>query len=331
MADGDASAGSVRQNELISLKPLLETIGVVAAQLSVLGSVLVYFGTVATRVEARFFGLDPSQLNYSNQELLTRSIAPMLGPLTIGGAAGVFVLQLNALAAHRSATVGEWRWTKAAIRTATAIGLVLLAAGAIWQWQLGSRHSYWSPMFLGFGAALLLCARGTAAMVQQRESAGVTAGADQESIGPSPIRALDAHSKLVLGLVMVFALFGFTARLAQSDGFDRAVSMVSNLDERTTVSVLSEEPLILNRRGVACFAVTGSTFTRRYSGLHLIAFRDSRYYLVPSGFDVNNGLMIVLNDGPEIRVEYDATPLLRSVEGLPPRPAVTSPDPNLRC
>ncbi len=336
MADGDASAGSARQTDLISLKPLLETVGVVAAQLSVLGSVLVYFGTVATRVEARFFGLDPSQLNYSNQELLTRSIAPMLGPLTIGGAVGVFILQLNALAAHRAAVIGGWRWTRVVIQTVTAIGLVLLAAGAIWQWQLGSRHSYWSPMFLGAGAALLLCARGTAAMVQHRQAAEAAGdGAHGEDaagpVGQSPIRALDAHSKLVLGLVLVFALFGFTARLAQSDGFDRAVLMVSNLDERTTVSVLSEEPLILNRRGVACFAVTGSKFTRRYSGLHLIAFRDSRYYLVPSGFDVNNGLMIVLNDGPEIRVEYDATPLLRSVEGLPPRPAVTSPDPNLRC
>lgn len=74
----------------------------VAAQLSVLASILIYFGTVATRVEARFFGLDPSQLDYSNQEFLVRSIAPMLGPLTIGGAVAVFVLQVNTLAAAPS-------------------------------------------------------------------------------------------------------------------------------------------------------------------------------------------------------------------------------------
>ncbi len=331
MADGSTSAQAGRRTDLVSLKPLLETIGALAAQLSVLGAVLVYFGTVATRVEARFFGLDPSQLNYSNQELLIRSIAPMLGPLTIGGAVGVFVLQLNAVAGHRAQAVEGWPLTRVVIQIVTAIGLALLAAGAIWQWRLGSRHSYWSPLFLGVGAALLICARGTAAMLHQRAASEDAATVEEEPVRSSPIRALDAHSKLVLGLVMVFALFGFTARLAQSDGFDRALSMVSNLDERATVSVLSEEPLILNRRGVACFPVAGSRFTRRYSGLHLIAFRDSRYYLVPSGFDTNNGLMIVLNEAPDIRVEYDATPLLRSVNGLPSRPPLVSPDPDLRC
>lgn len=336
MADHGAAPppteAQTHSTDLGSLKPLIETVGLLAAQLTVLGSILVYFGTVATRVEARFFGLDPSQLDYSNQDLVIRAIAPMLGPLTIGGAVGVFVLQLNAMAARESGRIGRWRLTGPTVRAVTGIGLVLLAAGALWQWHLGSRHSYWSPLFLGTGAVLILCARGTAAMLRRRELSG--GGVPESPVGwkeLSPIRALDAHSKLVLGFVLVFAVFGFTARLAQSDGFDRAVTMVSDLDQRTTVSVLSEEPLIVSRRGVACFPVTDSRFTRRYTGLHLIAYRDTRFFLVPSGFDVNNGVMLVLPDTEAIRVEYDATPQLRHVEGLPARAPIESPDPTLRC
>lgn len=320
---------------------MVETVGLVAAQLSVLGSVLVYFGTIATRVEARFFGLDPSQLDYSNQDLLMRAIAPMLGPLTIGGAVGVFLLQLNSLAARRAERLDRWALAGPVIEGVTFLGLGLLAAGAAWQWHLGSRHSYWSPLFLGLGAILVLGGRGTSAMLRHRRQARrpaasatpapETAAATVAAKPMSPIRALDAHAKLVVGFVLVFAVFGFTARLAQADGFRRAISLVTDLDQRTTVSVLSEEPLVLNRRGVACFPVADSRFTRRYTGLHLVAYRNDRFFLVPTGFDVNNGVMVVLPDDSAIRVEYDATPQLRRAEGLPTRPPVESPDPTLRC
>lgn len=346
MADPSAAVGATsptgpgapptppRPTDLGTLKPLVETVGLVAAQLSVLGSVLVYFGSIATRVEARFFGLDPNQLDYSNQDLLMRAIAPMLGPLTIGGAVGVFLLQLNNLVARRAERLEHWPRIGLAVEATTLAGLGFLAAGAVWQWHLGSRHSYWSPLFLGLGAVLVLCGRGTAAMLNHRRQhrpppASLT---NPQTAKPmSPIRALDAHSKLVLGFVVVFAVFGFTARLAQADGFRRAISLVADLDERTTVSVLSEEPLILNRRGVACFPVSDSRFTRRYTGLHLLAYRNDRFFLVPTGFDVNNGVLVVLLDDPSIRVEYDATPQLRRAEGLPTRPPIESPDPTLRC
>ena len=324
-------AGPAR-SDLATLKPMVETVGAIATQLSLLGAVLVYFGAVSSRVEARFFGLAPSQLDYSTQELVFRSVAPLLGPLSVGGAFGVFLLQLNSLAARRADHIEGWPRTGAAVRAGRVVGLLLLVAGAVWQWRLGFRHSYWSPLFLAAGAVVLLAARGIAAMVRARASERAAGPGDPGVRSDvSPFRALDPHSKLVLGFVVVFAAFGFTARLAQADGFRRAVAAVSQLDERAAVSVLSEEPLIINRRGVACLPVVGSRFTHRYLGLHLLFHRHSRYYLVPSGFDVNNGVVIVLPDSTAIRVEHDVTAQLRSVEGLPAVPPVTSPDPELRC
>ena len=335
-AGGAGSAGAdAGRADLASLKPLVETVGAIATQLSLLGAVLIYFGTVSSRVEARYFGLAPGQLDYSTQELVFRSVAPLLGPLSVGGAVGVFLLQVNSLAARRVERIGTWPHTPRLVRAGRVVGLLLLVIGAVWQWRLGFRHSYWSPLFLAAGAIVLVAARGVAAMVR----AGITeaGGVDGDGDAPgevaqvSPIRALDPHSKLVLGFVVVFAAFGFTARLAQADGFRRAVAAVTALEERAAVSVLSEEPLIINRRGVACLAVDGSRFTRRYLGLHLLFYRGSTYFLVPSGFDVNNGVVVVLPDSSAVRVEHEVTPQLRSVEGLPPAPPVASPDPGLRC
>lgn len=317
-----------RATELVSLKPLVETVGLIAAQLSVLGSVLIYFGTVAMRVESRFFGLDPSGLDYSNQELLVRSIAPMLGPLAVGGAVGVLVLQLNSFLGTRADRLAGWSIAGPAITGGTMLGVALIVVGAVWQWRLDSRHSYWSPLFLGGGAVVLLLVRGTAALIA---SPGRSGSAERDGRPTSPIRALDAHSKLVLGAVLVFAAFGFTARLAEADGFRRAVRLVTDLDTKATVSVLSEEPLVINREGVACFEVTGSRFTRRYTGLHLIAQRNGTSYLVPVGFDTDSAVTIALPDTPSIRLEHDATPQFRSLSGRPPLAPLRSPDAELAC
>ena len=154
----EADPGS--PSNLASLKPMLEVVGLIAAPLSIVTSVLVYFGIVGAQVEANFFGLDPADYNYSNQEHISRSIAPMLGPLAMAGAAIAVGIQANSLAARKADHIAASARLQHVAAWALHLGIVSIVFGAAWQWRLGSRHSYWAPIFMGVGGIASAGARG---------------------------------------------------------------------------------------------------------------------------------------------------------------------------
>ena len=250
-------SGPRRASDLGNLKPMLETIGLVAAPLSFIASLLVYFGIVRTRAEAEFFGLDPAIYGYSTQDHIVRSLAPMLGPMAVGSVAVVLAVFLNGWIGV-TVRPGSGGSRERLVDYSARLGVGLLVVGAAWQWVLGSEHSYWAPVLLGVGGVVTAVALGVRAMAKHESN--------DDSAPTSPIGALPAGAKLALGFVVVFAVFGLVTRIAQSEGFDRAKAMVTDLDTQPSTSVLSEDVLSINHRGVACFAVSDSRFTRRYMG-----------------------------------------------------------------
>lgn len=310
-------------SNLVSLRPMLEIVGLVLAPISLIASVLVYFGIVRTQVEADFFGVDPAVYGYSSQDHVARSIAPLLGPLAVAGVAVALIVQANAWFSRHVDEVARWRWSRPAALWTARAGFALIVIGAFWQWQVGSRHSYGAPLFLGVGGVLAAAGTGINAMIATHRRR------PDERV--SPASALGAGSKVALSFVIVFAAFGSAARLAQADGFDRALALATDLERRPSVTVLSEDVLGINHRGVVCLEVRGSRFTRRYLGLHLLANRNGRYLLIPNGFDRNSAITIDLVESPAIRVEYDVAPVLRAAAGRDPAPSSLRTDPNLLC
>jgi|GEM_PF-6583529 len=276
------------ESDLGDLKAKLDLIPAVLAPVSLIGAALAYFGIVRTRVEARFLGLDPEVFGYSYQDHIVRSIAPMLGPLAVTGAA----LAIGAALQRWAARIVTKTPKKYVPQLVAAVGLAAIALGGAWQWSLGARHSYLAPLLMGVGAALT--AIGARASVT---------------------KSLPLGMKFALGFVAVFAIFGIVARIAQAHGSERARELVANLEDKPRVTLLSEDVLGLSYDGMYCAQVPDSRFTRRYGGLSLIAQRNGQLVLVPTSFDGSKAVTIVLEESAGLRLEVDATPVFRAAEG----------------
>lgn len=290
---------------LSQAKKLLELAGSAAAALSIVASALSYFGALSAQTEALFFGLDARIYGYSTQDLITRSVAPMLGPLALAFLGVLLVIWANdALGDHRGAPsrLLSVRWQAGAL----AGGIVLMATGAAWQLRYGARHSYWSPPMLIVGALLTGTARGMLTLRRTAGGRGRTARAARRR-PVTPMQALDPGTKLVLAFVVLFAVFGFTAKHAQATAWDRAQAIASNVEVQPQVTVFAEQPLALTGNGVACFEIRGSRYTRRYLGLRQLFHGNGYYVLMPAGLDAANIVTYVIPEDDTLRVQYDAT------------------------
>ena len=63
--------------EATHLRPVVEAIGSVVAQTTLMGALLYYFGFKYTDALARFFGFDANTLGYSTHDYIVRSIVPV--------------------------------------------------------------------------------------------------------------------------------------------------------------------------------------------------------------------------------------------------------------
>ncbi|MEZ5408269.1 MAG: hypothetical protein R2761_09600 [Acidimicrobiales bacterium] len=127
----------------------------------------------------------------------------------------------------------------------------------------------------------------------------------------------------MLAFVVLFAVFGFTAKHAQATAWDRAQAIASSVERQPEVTVFAEQPLALTGNGVACFEIRGSRYTRRYLGLRQLFHGNGYYVLMPAGLDAAHVVTYVLPEDDTLRVEYDAT---RSRAGSTPARVVRSPD-----
>lgn len=80
--------------------------------------------------------------------------------------------------------------------------------------------------------------------------------------------------------------------------------MASNVESLPAVTVYSERSLALDAVPSERLAVTEtSRYTHRYFGLRLLLFSGGRYFLLPDTWTRETGIVVVLADTPELRVE----------------------------
>ena len=272
----------------------LRATGTVVAPASLVSGLLYYFGWVRTNAQARYFGIDPSVLDFSTKDYLLRSISPTFWPLVLL----LVTVLLGAFGHWRACSWLESPSRHAALRRAAfvagAAGLTLLGFGLLatnWRAATG-HHLLLTPVAFALGVPLT----GYAVYLFARLRPG---GTTPGSTWPY----LPAVAVTIATSLFVLSLFWAMGDYAHMKGRRLARQIESNLALLTNVVLYSDHSLGIEAPGVAeSETPAGEGALRfRYSGLKLLVRSQDRYFLLPARYE---GTAIVLTEEEGMRLEF---------------------------
>jgi hypothetical protein len=110
---------------------------------------------------------------------------------------------------------------------------------------------------------------------------------------------------LVGGLVAV-TLFWWVGDFAAVVGRGLAYRVAGNAQSLPGVVIYSEKDLQISASGVGVTRLGGdaTAYSFRYDGLRLLERSDGRLFLLPAGWRIDRGTMVIIPDDGRVRVEY---------------------------
>jgi hypothetical protein len=274
----------------VSRDAVFQAIAAVASLSTVAAALLVYVGWVRDYYTDAYFGLSSSLVGYGVVDTMLRSVDSVLLPVM---AIGLFVLAiLVARTLGLEPLFTEWYHFVRLGIAAAGVGIFITTGlgflGAAWVQIIGPAAICVGLLFTGWGC-----------WVRHRQP-----GAARER---RPARAAMAVS-LVLA---VFAFLWSLSDYAAWYGTDTARGIQAGLASAPDVIVYSHFNLGLAGPGITHpkFPPGAAEFGYEYNGLRLLAYSNSRYFLLPSSWQPGRGSVIVLSDqtdGP-LEIQFSLT------------------------
>jgi hypothetical protein len=282
----------------------------VVAPLSVISTLLFYFGYASARAQYEYFGLDVDTIGLSTQDYVMRSPQPLLTPLLGLALLGVAVAVAHSAIRGRvdAAVAGAARDTDAgsalrcrqrlasirrATQAAVLAGLTGLAGGIVM--LVGySRLRGWgfyplaTPLLFALAATLILYGLWVRGLLAPRQR---------------PRRGVAVS----ISLVLAASLFWATATLAQWSGRGLARYTATHLDELPSLILDTRERLYLPSPGIEETMLqpsSGQTFHYRYRNLRLLILGQNRLFLVPPTWSASDLTLVVPLDDGSVRLQF---------------------------
>lgn len=274
-----------------SLKATLETISLVIGPTTLLTALALWFGWTLTNARAAYFGLDSSVLGFTTADYLYRSADAMFVPLAV-----LLTIVIGAMSVHQLASR---LFIRRGVRGRIVTGWIVLGLGLILS-VVGVRavfvpvpvvRDYYllPPLVLGTGVTLTVYAEWIL----------------RQLTGEAPPARAGVWGRLVrvsAVLLVLLCVFWASTLYATALGRGRGEAIGRNLWSRPRVTLFSKYSLDLATTTTT--EPRTATYRFRYSGLRLIVHSSGRYFLVTDGWSHSNGAVIVLNDSPDIRIEF---------------------------
>lgn len=284
-AGGDAGS-ETRPNRLSHLVRLL-------GPTTLLTGLLYFYGYVSLKAYYSYFGISLSALDLATTDYLVRTPDTLFRPFAalVLVLVGIYVAHFVLVAILDRSGPDRARWI--------AIGGAVVATllGALGLYGLyGSPRGYWSP--LAFAAAALVAEYSLWIWTQF--------GAPPGSIRSFLDGGADLRRGLIVALVVVGAFWAVN-ELAQERGVENARVAEASLVLQPQAVVYSAKDLQLTGSGVNVVRLDGadSVYAYRANGLRPLLYANSRWFLLPVGWQHARGdAVIVLEDKPlEVRVD----------------------------
>lgn len=278
------------------LKQALEVAALVAAPTTLVTALVYWFGLELMGARAQYFGLDLGTLGFSTADYLVRGVEAGYVPLIV-----LFLLVLLAMAVHNGVSYSvknqsESRRLRSALLTSGLTGLALGLTGlySIFRPLPQPFEWYLLPPTL-FGSGSLLTAYSVWQLRQTRH--------------PTIVPELHVRiSGLAVVALILLSTFWGASLYADALGRGRAQQLGSNLRAQPRVTLYSERSLGIPSSIAAADLLPdeGARYTHRYTGLRLLIQSNDKYFLLSEGWTPSMGSVVVIEDEPDIRVEFSA-------------------------
>jgi hypothetical protein len=273
--------------------------GSIIAPVTLITTLLFYFGYVSSRAQYDYFGVDVDTIGLTTQDYVMRSPQPLLVPLLVLTLLGGGFLAAHVAARRQAAANPSFR---AVAKRMVVGGLILLGVGVALLFSYPAIGDWWyypllTPLILAVGAASTAYGLSTIRWM------------DRRSRHNSPDSGITGLAVVVsLWIAVAASLFWATATVAQWSGRGLAKEQAQNLSELPSVIVDSKERLFLPAGvGVEERDLTGKgdgeTFRYRYGNLRLLIHGKDRMFLVPTAWHPNNTTLVMPLNG-DVRVQF---------------------------
>jgi hypothetical protein len=291
--DGSATAPAGQ----ITVRGVLEKVSLFVAPPTLVIALAFWFGWTLTNARSAYFGIDSSTLGYSTTDYLLRSADATFVPVAVLLLAILAVITLHGLVRHAATTPRGANVVGLGAIGGATLGAVLILF-AMWAMFEPLPASYYlvPPVILGLGPALL------AYSVWILRHVRVPSGPRASRAVP----AWEGSGYVVAAIIALLGIFWTSSLYATALGRGRAEVLAENLSSRPAVTVFSVKSLGIDAPGVTASKLTdaSSAYKFRYSGLRLLTYSAHKYFLVNSGWSHDHGVAIVLDDTPDIRLEF---------------------------
>lgn len=266
------------------------------APITLVTSLLFYFGYVSSREYFRYFGIDVDLLGLGSRDFVMRSPGALFVPVIILLLLAAALLMGHRLLRRRLLSGGAARQRRVVVAIGAAGAVCLLAGVALallFTW-LGTWRYYplFTPLSLAIGAGLAAYAVATAR--------GLSRSPESRSV------------VVLLVLVLVAGTFWTTSTVAQWWGLRQARARAADLSTLPAVVLDTPERLSPGNNAIivqelpADESVGGaatSKYRYRYYGLRLLVYGGGRLYLVPDTWSPDASTIVVRYD-ESVRVRF---------------------------
>lgn len=291
-------AGDSAEVPRLSVRSVFESLGLIAAPVTIASALAFYIGVVRQDVLAGHFGLDVSVLALTPRDYVLRSVDALV-PFLVG----LCVLVLLVLVA--CALASAWLRSQSLTSRLRAMGIIATAGAfaiAFGVWRLGHPVPLTGlylagPVSLGLGAALL------AATVRPLLRHHLPASrAVLHTPWAAPIASIS------VAVLTLSGIFWAANDYARTQGQARAVGLEQSVSALPGAIVHSATRLHIDAPGVEeqVLDAGDGTETFRYRGLRLLIQTSGKYLLLPDTWSPQDGTVVVLPDSDAIRVDFTA-------------------------
>jgi len=250
-------------------------------------ALLFYFGWVRSEEQAKAFGADASVFDMSTQDYVLRSINVLFFPLILLLLAGLLVHRLD----RKLRTGSPPAWLPRLARALQFSWAAFLVLGIVLYAAAGTFGDVTLPFWVAL--SILGPVYGT---ILRRQATGDRA-------------RFSGLTVALLAALITVTLFWQTERFASLGGEALAQDIQDNMSDRlNTITLFSTKDLHITGPGVRTktFTDKNAAYEFEYSGLYLLQRSGDKYFLLTTGWDTDDGRLIVLADNPSIRVEFGA-------------------------
>ncbi|WP_246295794.1 hypothetical protein [Arthrobacter wenxiniae] len=297
-ATAGATAGGTEAPDGDVATPLAKVLAIISSigpPVTVATALLVYFGWARSDAQARAMGLDVSLFGYSVQDYALRSIRSLFFPLVSLLIAGLAWLAVDGWVRGQMEP-GRRGPLMARLSAAATVGGTALAGGC---WLLAvvlPRGAFLAVPFL-MAAGVLLAEWGV-------RLHRLTLGQPPRTSGRLVLQHRALEATFVFTLVTVLLFWG-VSDFAQVVGRGLAADVQAQLASLPRADVYSHADLSIGAPGVAQNRLgTASAPVYKYTGLHLLVVSGGRFFLLPDGWTLARGTVVVLPDNDDVRVEF---------------------------